>query len=185
MAGSGRAGSCLESIKNWKIIKKCSVQNCSTTNIKDFIALFAGIIWLRRMLSLLAMIRVPTGTFQYPLQLWTRVATIFHVMFLRSYLHSSNHILYINFIKHISLCYFSFFLFEYYLCIYILVHLFNFQGCIPQFLDIRPNKFIRTHKQMWHACVHVEQRNRSHSEIMSETRQTRTAISVFLRFFWF
>ena len=50
----GRAGSCLESIQNWKSIKKCFIQNCSTTNIKDFIALFEGPIWLRRMLSLLA-----------------------------------------------------------------------------------------------------------------------------------
>ena len=53
-AGSGRAGSCLESIQNWKRIRKCSIQNCSTTNIKDFIAFFGSAIWLRRKLSSLA-----------------------------------------------------------------------------------------------------------------------------------
>ena len=54
----GRAGSCLESSQNWKRIRKCCIQNCSTTNIKDFIAFFGGPIWLRRKLSSLAIIHL-------------------------------------------------------------------------------------------------------------------------------
>ena len=50
----GRAGSCLESIQNWKRVRKCVIQNCSKTNIKDFIAFFGVAIWLRRKLSSLA-----------------------------------------------------------------------------------------------------------------------------------
>ena len=39
-------------------------------------------------------IRVHTGTFLCPLESQMRVATIFHVMLFRSYIHYSNHIIY-------------------------------------------------------------------------------------------